>query len=196
VKRVVFAGASADGLDRCYLESWIGFERTLRLVLPRIKVAAFIRDRTSEEPSADFSSVAQRLLAELRADRLEMRETIVGLLGSPLDSVTVETNLADLGFDSITLNQFAASLSRHYGVDLTPAVFFVHTTVAQLRSTCLQSTARSSGRSIATPRVTTRKISERLPRCPPNSTRRRVSRQRLAPVAAAECIVTRSPSLA
>ena len=50
-KRVLFAGQFANGLDRCYLESWIGFERSLGLILPDTGVAVICqeikRNRTS-----------------------------------------------------------------------------------------------------------------------------------------------------
>ena len=39
-KRILLAAQYKNGLDRCYPESWIGFERSLGLVLPYTQVAA------------------------------------------------------------------------------------------------------------------------------------------------------------
>nr|WP_142314886.1 SDR family NAD(P)-dependent oxidoreductase [Bacillus wiedmannii] len=44
IKRFLLSGQYESGLDRCYLESWIGFERSLGLVLPNIQVATVIQE--------------------------------------------------------------------------------------------------------------------------------------------------------
>ena len=40
IRRILLAGQFAGGLERCYLEAWIGFERSLGLILPNTPVAA------------------------------------------------------------------------------------------------------------------------------------------------------------
>ena len=70
-KRVLFAAEFKNGLDRCYLESWIGFERTLRLILPDTRVAAIYQapgNEISETPMKDW---ALKLRTELRAEQIE-----------------------------------------------------------------------------------------------------------------------------
>ncbi|HEY0419966.1 MAG TPA: type I polyketide synthase, partial [Acetobacteraceae bacterium] len=54
------------------------------------------------------------------------------LLKLPRDRLDEEENLADIGFDSIGLAELARRLSRHYGIEISPAVFFSHPTLAQL----------------------------------------------------------------
>ena len=47
--RVQFAAQFQNALERCYLESWIGFERSLRLILPNTQVAATFQAQSSSE---------------------------------------------------------------------------------------------------------------------------------------------------
>ncbi|ASB65454.1 Polyketide synthase PksL [Bacillus velezensis] len=42
-ERLLLAGEYASGLERCYLESWIGFERSLGIVLPKTSVTGHFR---------------------------------------------------------------------------------------------------------------------------------------------------------
>ena len=48
------------------------------------------------------------------------------------ERLDAEENLADFGFDSIGLAELARRLSRHYGVEISPSVFFSHPTLSQL----------------------------------------------------------------
>ncbi|PEP89772.1 polyketide synthase, partial [Bacillus wiedmannii] len=66
-KRMLLAGQYENGLDRCYLESWIGFERSLRMVFPNIKVAAIIQ----EANEATLQGWIQKLWDELQAFKLQ-----------------------------------------------------------------------------------------------------------------------------
>jgi len=69
-KRVLFSAQFAGGLDRCYLESWIGFERSLGLVLPGAQVAAVHQEVQPGRKSAvkDWLPI---LLAELRTPKAQ-----------------------------------------------------------------------------------------------------------------------------
>nr|WP_305119323.1 SDR family NAD(P)-dependent oxidoreductase [Tahibacter harae] len=62
----------------------------------------------------------------------ELREQISELLLLPLEKLDPDENLADIGFDSISLMGFAQRLTQYYGVPVTPALFFSHTTQARL----------------------------------------------------------------
>ncbi len=62
----------------------------------------------------------------------DLKEQVSVLLKISHDRLDRETNLADFGFDSISLAAFATTLTNHYGIDITPAVFFGHSTLAQL----------------------------------------------------------------
>jgi polyketide synthase PksM len=62
-KRVLLAGTYGPDLDRCYLESWIGFERSLRLVWPQTEVRVVVQ----ENGAAAGSDLVKRVVAELEA---------------------------------------------------------------------------------------------------------------------------------
>ena len=51
----------------------------------------------------------------------ELREQIGGLLKLGREQIRAQENLADYGFDSITLAQWAQLISRHYAIEITPA---------------------------------------------------------------------------
>ena len=68
VGRILFAArCEPDSLDRCYLESWIGFERSLGLVWPNTAVTVVL-DETVGRPDASW---LERLWSELHAPRPE-----------------------------------------------------------------------------------------------------------------------------
>ncbi|MEM7390914.1 MAG: type I polyketide synthase, partial [Verrucomicrobiota bacterium] len=64
-KRVVLAGSFEDGLERCYLESWIGFERSLGMMLSEVELATVFR-----AGSSPMTTWASTLWAELQAEQL------------------------------------------------------------------------------------------------------------------------------
>lgn len=61
--RLLLAGCFEDSLDRSYLESWIGFERSLGLVLPHTKVTGIFQP--AEQGSMD--DWTRKVWAELQA---------------------------------------------------------------------------------------------------------------------------------
>lgn len=62
----------------------------------------------------------------------DLKQQILALLMVPREQLDLETNLADFGFDSISLTEFAKRLSAHYAIDLTPALFFSYPSLARL----------------------------------------------------------------
>lgn len=68
----------------------------------------------------------------------DLKRLIGSLLGIEPRKVKLEANLADFGFDSISLAEFAEQLSAHYGLSLTPALFFGHSTVQRLTAYLLE----------------------------------------------------------
>lgn len=68
----------------------------------------------------------------------DLKNHISRLLKISKDKISLEANLADFGFDSISLSEFASDLSRYYGVEITPAIFFGHSTVGKLVKYFLQ----------------------------------------------------------
>ncbi|WP_327320425.1 SDR family NAD(P)-dependent oxidoreductase [Streptomyces sp. NBC_01235] len=67
----------------------------------------------------------------------DIKEIIGRLLRIAPDRLDADANFADFGFDSIRLPQFAKQLTVHFGVEITPAVFFGHPTPAHLTRYCL-----------------------------------------------------------
>tara|TARA_R110002110_G_scaffold415138_1_gene648134 strand:- start:18748 stop:24108 length:5361 start_codon:yes stop_codon:yes gene_type:complete len=87
----------------------------------------------------------QSLLAVLKKHQLtglttqrrieqELKLITSELLKIAPDKLERDVNLAEFGFDSISLMSFARALSDHYGIEITPAIFFSHTTFEQLTS--------------------------------------------------------------
>jgi polyketide synthase PksN len=64
--RLLLAGAYGDGLERCHLESWIGFERSLSLVFPQTRVAVI-----GQEAGLSVEQWLPRLWGELQVEKIE-----------------------------------------------------------------------------------------------------------------------------
>jgi len=76
-KRYLLAGEFKDGLDRCYLESWIGFERSLRLVLPDSQVVAIlqeVREGESEHKIGDWTGKLWEALIKEKVESILYRQ--------------------------------------------------------------------------------------------------------------------------
>nr|AEC04363.1 polyketide synthase [Chitinophaga sancti] len=71
-------------------------------------------------------SVAECLLWDLRRQVSE-------LLQLGMEKVAADVNLADFGFDSVSLMQLSKRLTAYYGVEVTPAVFFSYATLEKLQ---------------------------------------------------------------
>lgn len=75
---------------------------------------------------------ALRGLDTARCVELELGEQIGELLKLSPDRILPRQNLADYGFDSIQMSRWARQISRHYGIEITPAVFFSHPSLSQV----------------------------------------------------------------
>ncbi|MGY3837443.1 SDR family NAD(P)-dependent oxidoreductase [Bacillus atrophaeus] len=64
--RLLLAGGFENGLDRCYVESWIGFERSLGLVLPNTKVTGVFQTIDSQNRRS-MEDWARKIWTELQA---------------------------------------------------------------------------------------------------------------------------------
>jgi polyketide synthase PksN len=62
----------------------------------------------------------------------ELTEQIHIVTKIPRDKIGRDENLADFGLDSIGLDQLARMLTNHYGMEITPALFYGYSTVAKL----------------------------------------------------------------
>ena len=63
---------------------------------------------------------------------LELKEQVSIILQVSKDKLDRERNLADFGFDSISLGEFAAALTKQFKIDVTPAIFFGYSTIERL----------------------------------------------------------------
>nr|WP_092067195.1 amino acid adenylation domain-containing protein [Dendrosporobacter quercicolus]NSL46456.1 amino acid adenylation domain-containing protein [Dendrosporobacter quercicolus DSM 1736]SDL51088.1 amino acid adenylation domain-containing protein [Dendrosporobacter quercicolus] len=97
---------------------------------------------TSFIHTPNSSSTSKR--AELKGLNLaqcldwDLKEHIGKVLKIPRDKLGRAENLADLGFDSVSLAEFALSLTNYYGIEITPALFFGHSTIDSLTQYFLQ----------------------------------------------------------
>nr|ABM63527.1 BryB [Candidatus Endobugula sertula] len=63
---------------------------------------------------------------------LDLKTLITEQLKIPSAHLDVESNLADFGFDSVSLANFSRALSIHYHFNITPSVFFGYPTIERL----------------------------------------------------------------
>jgi acyl transferase domain-containing protein/enoyl-CoA hydratase/carnithine racemase/acyl carrier protein len=90
---------------------------------PRPQVAAL--------PAAPLPAPAGATTLRTRL-RAELRRQVCASAGIDPSRLDDRTNLADVGFDSISLASFAKRLSGQFALEVTPALFFSHSTVEQL----------------------------------------------------------------
>ncbi|WP_313912526.1 SDR family NAD(P)-dependent oxidoreductase [Tahibacter sp.] len=62
----------------------------------------------------------------------DLKQQIGDLLKLSRDQIQAQDNLADYGFDSITLAQWATRISAHYAIEVTPAIFFSHSSLEKV----------------------------------------------------------------
>ncbi|CAN7769214.1 SDR family NAD(P)-dependent oxidoreductase [Rhizobium leguminosarum] len=62
----------------------------------------------------------------------DLKEEVSRLLKVPRERVGMEENLADFGFDSVSLAEFSRRLTRLYGIEVSPTVFFSYPTLEKL----------------------------------------------------------------
>jgi hypothetical protein len=70
-RRLLLGAQFTNGLDRCYLESWIGYERSLNFVLPNTQVAVIAQEAPEQKTKNEMSAWMQKLWAELQTDKLQ-----------------------------------------------------------------------------------------------------------------------------
>ncbi len=87
----------------------------------------------SGEPISAAARMPERTGGELEDN---VRSALVEIIGAQLNierrKLKLGANLADFGFDSISLAEFAERLGAHFGLKLTPALFFGHSTIERL----------------------------------------------------------------
>ncbi|NQX71922.1 polyketide synthase dehydratase domain-containing protein, partial [Paenibacillus alba] len=63
----------------------------------------------------------------------DLKELAGKILKLSKEILDIDSNLSEFGFDSINLAEFSKLLTDHYQIDVTPAVFFGHSTLEKLR---------------------------------------------------------------
>ncbi|WP_346836346.1 SDR family NAD(P)-dependent oxidoreductase [Ralstonia solanacearum] len=93
---------------------------------------------TAKPATANLAPHRPRSRPELKGLSLEqallwdLRDLASRPLKAERHTLGDDTNLADFGFDSISLAEYARLLSHHYGLKLTPELFFSHATLAKI----------------------------------------------------------------
>ncbi len=64
----------------------------------------------------------------------DLKQLASGQLKIARELLDADENLADFGFDSISLADFSRVLNGHYAIDLTPAVFYSHPSLCRLQA--------------------------------------------------------------
>ncbi|MGW8416763.1 SDR family NAD(P)-dependent oxidoreductase [Brevibacillus sp. NPDC055896] len=86
--------------------------------------------------AAPLTSIAKRAEhAESNVEQLleeDLKAHISRIVAIPIDRIDKEQYFSDFGFNSISFAELASSLTKHYRIDLTPAVFFSYPTVEKL----------------------------------------------------------------
>jgi len=70
-RRFLLVAEFENALDRCYLESWIGFERSLGLVMPNTQVAIIYQETLKNGQEYFMKDWTKRLLAELQTNKVQ-----------------------------------------------------------------------------------------------------------------------------
>ncbi|WP_162002409.1 SDR family NAD(P)-dependent oxidoreductase [Streptomyces sp. CB01881] len=83
-------------------------------------------------PAAASAPTVPVVSAEEGLDR-DLREIISGAVNIGLDKIYEDDNLSDYGFDSVSLAELAARLGSHYGVEVSPSLFYSHSTLRKLK---------------------------------------------------------------
>ncbi|MEX1830140.1 beta-ketoacyl synthase N-terminal-like domain-containing protein, partial [Luteibacter sp. CQ10] len=86
---------------------------------------------------------------ERRVERELVRQASE-LLKLASDRIDTRANLADYGFDSLSMGEWARRIARDYGIAFTPALFFSHPTLERVRDYLLDRHAEAVGRFHAT----------------------------------------------
>ncbi|MNH95626.1 Polyketide synthase PksM [compost metagenome] len=69
-RRLLLAGQFGQEADlgRCYLESWIGFERSLGMIMPQTKVSGVYKEVADQNSIGDLADWLRKLWSELHAE--------------------------------------------------------------------------------------------------------------------------------
>lgn len=117
-------------------------ERIRRKLLPQ--AAALIT-----KPTQDVATTPPVMVASTRTGIENQHAQVQSLLIQQVSKllkvnsqdIDAHTELSEYGFDSITLTEFANSLNHSYGIDLTPALFYEHSTLQRVAAYLMEAYA-------------------------------------------------------
>ncbi|MFA6174053.1 MAG: SDR family NAD(P)-dependent oxidoreductase [Kiritimatiellales bacterium] len=100
-RKLILSGAYADALERCYLDAWVAFERSLGLVLPDTQVAVIFREVDEGSRNVPMQEWLRTLWAELQTEQLQSacyrQQTRYTVQVQPVDLQTSEGSLLKQG---------------------------------------------------------------------------------------------------
>ena len=87
----------------------------------------------SATPSPDHEiAQAQVGRGELQSLQETLKRIVSSIIGTKAEEINIKQELSEYGFDSISFTQFANHLNQSYQLDLTPALFYEHSTLEHL----------------------------------------------------------------
>ncbi|MDF4004937.1 SDR family NAD(P)-dependent oxidoreductase, partial [Luteibacter sp. PPL552] len=97
-------------------------------------IVAGPRPAATAATAATVTTVESPPSAPASADTLldDLRHMVSALIKVKPEDLDGDSGLSEYGFDSITFTEFSNALNRHYGLELTPTVFFEYTTLRGL----------------------------------------------------------------
>ena len=113
----------------------------LVLVGQRSRINSFLNlsDNQTLKPNISSSSplgkgrrMVMKGLSLEQCIEYDIKEHISNLLKISQNRLNNDDNFADFGFDSLSLGEFAVVLTKHYGIDVTPANFFGYPSIRKL----------------------------------------------------------------
>ncbi len=119
------------GAQRLVLAGHPGRLQRFAAARSSIRIAVDIDARPAPTVGPDLRAEMQGLTLEQRV-AWDLKSLVSRVLKIDRDRVDPGQNLADCGFDSIGLADLAKHLTHHYGLSVTPAIFFSHPTLAKL----------------------------------------------------------------
>ncbi|WP_087913539.1 non-ribosomal peptide synthetase [Paenibacillus donghaensis] len=120
-------------------------ERIRRKLLPQTSEAAISSGTATKSLSAASPVKAASVTADSTNQLAQVQNMLIqqvsNLLKVNLQDIDVFTELGEYGFDSITLTEFANALNQIYGTDLTPALFYEHSTIQRIAAYLIETYA-------------------------------------------------------
>ncbi|MBA3720787.1 MAG: SDR family NAD(P)-dependent oxidoreductase [Parachlamydiaceae bacterium] len=91
----------------------------------------------------------------------DLKNHISQIISIQTEKINEEANLADLGFDSISLTALAHQLGRFYNISLTPSIFFTYATIKKVKKYLLTNHTKTLENyyrvKVATPKIESQK---------------------------------------